>query len=743
MSAHTAKRLFPAWTLALDAADAASLAAGELANPQRLLGPHNVVLDGRAGVVVRAFHADAIAASLVLEPSDVVPMQPAGTRGLFACFLPEAPMPLRYRLRFHFPDGEIWDREDPYRFPCSVGELDLHLFGEGTHRRLWEVLGAHPRRIDGVEGVAFAVWAPEARRVSVVGDFCRWDGGAFPMRCAGNSGVFELFVPGLRPGALYKYEIKTRSGAIRIKTDPFAFSMERPPANASRVAESLYAWGDKDWMEARRDRDPLREPLAISEVHLGSFARVPEEGDRPLSYREIAPRLVEYLKRFRFTHLELLPISEYPFDGSWGYQVSGYYAPTARYGEPDDFRYLVDLCHRSGIGVILDWVPAHFPRDDFALRRFDGSALYEHEDSRLGEHPDWGTLIFNYSRHEVRNFLIANALFWLKEYHIDGLRVDAVASMLYRDYSREEGQWIPNELGGPENFEAVDFLRELNETIRIEEPGCIVSAEESTAWPGVSRPVDEGGLGFTFKWNMGWMHDTLQYLAREPVHRRFHHDELTFAALYEQSERFIMPLSHDEVVHGKGSLLEKMPGDPWQKFANLRLLFTYQYTRPGKKLLFMGAELAPHGEWDPYHSLEWHLAKDPYRVGLARLLEVLGWLYLEHPCLWRSDPEPQGFAWIDCSDRDQCVVSYRRRHGEDELVVVLNATPVPRVDYRIGAPHPGLWVEKLSTDARGFGGSDFETLASVVAEPISCHGHPQSILLRLPPLSCLVLAPAR
>ncbi len=416
--------------------------------------------------MVRAFHADAIAASLVLAESDVVPMQPAGTRGLFACFLPEAPMPLRYRLRFHFPDGNIWDREDPYRFPCSIGELDLHLFGEGTHRRLWEVLGAHPRRIDGIEGVAFAVWAPAAQRVSVVGDFCQWDGSAFPMRCTGDSGVFELFVPELQPGALYKYEIKTSNGAIRLKTDPFAFSMERPPANASRVAESLYAWGDKDWMEARRDRDPLREPMAICEVHLGSFARVPEEGHRPLSYREIAPRLVEYLKRFRFTHLELLPITEYPFDGSWGYQVSGYYAPTARYGEPDDFRYLVDLCHQNGIGVILDWVPAHFPRDDFALRRFDGSALYEHEDSRLGEHPDWGTLIFNYSRHEVRNFLIANALFWLREYHIDGLRVDAVASMLYRDYSREEGEWIPNYLGGPENFEAVDFLRALNETIR-------------------------------------------------------------------------------------------------------------------------------------------------------------------------------------------------------------------------------------------------------------------------------------
>jgi 1,4-alpha-glucan branching enzyme len=743
MREREVEQLFPAWTVAVEASDAARLAAGELAHPQHVLGPHAVRVDGRAGIVVRAFKADAIAVSLVLEGDDVVPMQPARLRGLFACFLPEAALPLRYRLRFHFADGNTWEREDPYRFPCSLGELDLHLFGEGTHRRLWEVLGAHPRRIDGIRGVAFAVWAPEAQRVSVVGDFCRWDGGAFPMRCTGNSGVFELFVPDLEPGALYKYEIRTRNGAIRLKTDPFAFAMEMPPASASRVFESFYSWNDKDWMEARRGRDPLREPMAICEVHLGSFARVPEEGDRPLGYREIAPRLVGYLKRFRFTHVELLPICEHPFDGSWGYQVSGYYAPTARYGEPDDLRYLVDLCHQNGIGVFLDWVPAHFPRDDFALRRFDGSALYEHEDSRLGEHPDWGTLIFNYSRHEVRNFLIANALFWLREYHIDGLRVDAVASMLYRDYSREHGQWLPNHLGGPENFEAVDFLRTLNETIRAEEPGCVCAAEESTAWPGVSRPVSEGGLGFTFKWNMGWMHDTLEYLSKDPVHRRFHHDEFTFAAIYEHTEHFIMPLSHDEVVHGKRSLLEKMPGDLWQKFANLRLLFAYQYTRPGKKLLFMGSELAPHGEWDYRHSLDWHLAEDPWRIGLARLLEVLGWLYQEHACLWRSDPDPGAFAWIDCSDRDQSVFSYWRRYGDDELLVVVNATPVPRVGYRIGAPHAGRWVETLSTDAREFGGSGFETLASLIADPIPCHGYPHSLCLRIPPLACLVITPAR
>jgi len=734
---------FPARALNIEAADVARLGSGSLSHPQRVLGPHRVDIDGFTGVIVRVFHPDAIAVSLMLTDFDMIPMQPAGLRGLFACFLPEASLPLRYRLRFHFPDGNSWEREDPYRFPSTLGALDLHLLGEGSHRRLWEVFGAHLRRVDGVEGVAFAVWAPEAQRVSVVGDFCHWNGGVFPMRSTGDSGVFELFVPGIEAGTLYKYEIKTRAGELRLKTDPFAFAMEAPPACASRVTDSLYSWADKDWMEARRDRDPLREPIAICEVHLGSFARIPEQGYRSLSYREIAPRLVEYLQRYRFTHLELLPITEYPFDDSWGYQVSGYFAPTSRYGDPDDFRFLVDLCHQNGIGVLLDWVPAHFPRDDFALRRFDGSAVYEHEDSRLGEHPDWGTLIFNYSRHEVRNFLIASALFWLREYHIDGLRVDAVASMLYRDYSREEGEWIPNQFGGRENFEAVDFLRELNETIRVEEPGCIIAAEESTAWPGVSQPVSSGGLGFTLKWNMGWMHDTLQYLSRDPAHRRFHHDEFTFAAIYEHSENFIMPLSHDEVVHGKGSLLEKMPGDLWQKFANLRLLLAYQYTRPGKKLLFMGTELAPYREWDHKSSLDWHLAEDPPRVGLARLLEVLGWLYREHPCLWCSDQDPEGFAWIDCADRDQSVVCYRRRHGGDEFVVVVNSTPVPRVDYRIGAPQPGLWTEILSTDAHEFWGSGFETRATLVAEPIPCHGFPQSLCLRLPPLSCLILAPGR
>jgi 1,4-alpha-glucan branching enzyme len=668
-------------------------------------------------------------------------MEPIGEGGLFAVFLEGRSLPLRYRLGFEFPSGARWEREDPYRFLPTLGDLDLHLFNEGTHGRLWEVLGAHPKRLDGVEGTAFAVWAPNARRVSVVGDFSNWDGRLFPMRALGSSGVFELFVPGVGPGALYKYEIKTREGALRIKTDPFASSMERPPGTASRVFRSSYPWQDDAWMDSRRRRDHPREPMAIYEVHLGSWARVPEEGDRPLTYREIAPRLAAHAARFGFTHVELLPVMEHPFDGSWGYQVSGYYAPTARYGTPDDFRFFVDTCHRAGIGVILDWVPAHFPKDDFALRRFDGTALYEHEDPRRGEHPDWGTLVFNYGRREVRNFLVANALYWLEEFHVDGLRVDAVASMLYLDYSRGEGQWLPNPYGGRENLEAIGFLQELNEKIAQRCPGCFTVAEESTAWPGVTRPVREGGLGFTFKWNMGWMHDTLRYFQRDPVHRKWHQQDLTFPMLYEYTERFLMPLSHDEVVHGKRSLLEKVPGDPWQKFANLRLLLAYQYTRPGKKLLFMGTELAPHREWDHRTSLDWHLAEDPARRGLARFLEELGRLYRSSGCFFRRDHEPEGFSWISCDDRDHSVLAYARWDGEDHRVVVLNFTPVPREEYRIGVPRPGRYVECFNSDGTAYGGSGFPTEREVGTETVPWHGQGQSVRLRLPPLAAIVLAP--
>ncbi len=719
-------------------ADRTRLLGGEHSGPHAILGLHPVTVDGTRGAVLRALHPDAVAAQCILPDGTVHDLGGAG--GLFEGFLPQVELPCDYRLRFHFADGTVWERRDPYRFPPTLGDLDLHLLGEGNHRELWKHFGAHVRRIDGIDGVAFAVWAPNARRVSVIGDFCGWDGRLLPMRQLGASGVFELFVPDLGAGALYKYEILTQEGMLRTKTDPLAMSMEVPPGTASRVvAASDYAWSDRDWMAARRGRDLRREPMLVYEVHLGSWVRVPEEGDRWLTYRELAVKLIPHVVGLGFTHVELMPVMEHPFDGSWGYQVSGYYAPTARYGTPDDFRHFVDACHRAGIGVILDWVPAHFPKDDFALRRFDGTALYEHADPRRGEHPDWGTLIFNYGRNEVRNFLVANGLYWLEEFHVDGLRVDAVASMLYLDYSRQSGEWIPNRFGGRENLEAINFLTALNGLIEQEHPGCFTVAEESTAWPGVTRPVPEGGLGFTFKWNMGWMHDTLRYFARDPAHRRYHQDDLTFAMLYEYSERFVMPLSHDEVVHGKGSLLAKMAGDRWQKFANLRLLLAYQYTRPGKVLLFMGTEIAPDREWTHEESLDWHLADDPARVGLRRLFEELGRLYRRSSCLWRGDPDPQGFRWIDCSDCESSVLSYLRGAADDYLVVVLNLTPVPRENYRIGVPEAGELFLWLSTDEQRFGGSGVSALRRAASEPVPYHGLAQSVCLTLPPLAALVL----
>lgn len=727
--------------LAIDPGERESFLAGSHSQPHRILGAHSATVEGKSGALLRAYHPEADRVECVLEDGREIELEEMDGTGIFADFVPGVELPLRYRLRFHFPGGGTWEREDPYRFLPTVGEMDLHLFNEGTHRSLWKVLGAHPRQVDGVDGVSFAVWAPNARRVSVVGDFCHWDGRIFPMRSLGASGIYELFIPGVAAGALYKYEMKTREGNIRLKTDPFAFEMEVPPGTASRVVESSYRWSDHEWMTSRRQREPGREPISVYEVHASSWARVPEEGNRPLTYRELAPRLVEHVKRLGFTHIELLPISEHPFSGSWGYQVSGYYAPTSRHGNPDDFRHFVDYCHQNGIGVILDWVPAHFPKDDFALRRFDGTALYEHEDPRLGEHPDWGTLIFNYGRAEVRNFLIANALYWLNEFHIDGLRVDAVASMLYLDYSRQAGQWMPNVYGGRENLEAVEFLKQTNQIVHEEYPGCMTIAEESTAWPGVTRPVSEGGLGFNFKWNMGWMHDTLKYFEKEPVHRRWHQDTLTFAMIYEYSERFMMPLSHDEVVHGKGSVLNKMPGDVWQKFANLRVLLTYQYTRPGKMLLFMGTELAPWDEWSHDHSLPWHLSDDPMRAAFDRFLAELGRLYRELPPLWQRDHEPEGFAWIDCSDRDNCVISYQRRSDDGHAVVILNLTPVPRDDYRVGVPEAGSYEVRFCSDAREYGGSEYDTVGAVETQAVPYHGHEQSVSLPLPPLCATVLAP--
>jgi 1,4-alpha-glucan branching enzyme len=719
-----------------DPTELAQLTAGTHPDPHHLLGAHPT--DG--GVVIRALHPDAVAAECLLEDGRAVTMTPVGKSGVFAAVLEGRTLPLRYRFRFQFAGGGAWEQDDPYRFLPSVGDVDIYLVSEGTHRALWRVLGAHPCQLDGVDGISFAVWAPNARGVSVVGDFCRWDERRLPMRRLGTSGVFELFVPGVAPGALYKYHILGPNRELRLKADPFALAAELPPGTASRVTASSYQWGDAEWLARRADRDPGRVPMAIYEVHLGSWARILEEGHRSLTYREIAPRLIEHVRRLGFTHVEFLPLAEHPFTGSWGYQVSAYFAPTARYGTPDDLRFLIDALHTAGIGVILDWVPAHFPKDDFALRLFDGTALYEHEDPRRGEHPEWGTLIFNYGRREVRNFLVANALYWLEEFHVDGLRVDAVASMLYLDYSRKEGQWVPNRLGGREDLDAVEFLRELNTVIAQEHRGCFTVAEESTSWPGVSAPVAQGGLGFTYKWNMGWMHDTLNYFALDPVHRRFHHEWLTFAMMYEYSERFITPLSHDEVVHGKGTLLAKMPGDLWQRFANLRALLAYQYTRPGKPLLFMGAELGSLREWNHDSSLDWHLANEPLNAGLVRFLADLGRLYRERPEFWREDPDFSGFQWLDADDRAHSVYAYLRRDGGRSVVVLLNLTPVPRPGYQAGAPAEGRWSLLLSSDAPQYGGSGYGLVEDVRTELTPWQHQPASFRIDLPPLGAVVLA---
>ncbi|MHB1222974.1 MAG: 1,4-alpha-glucan branching protein GlgB, partial [Gemmatimonadaceae bacterium] len=739
--------------VALREVDVRRLLAGDHNDPHSMLGAQPVPAGSAGGpadgLVVRAYHPDAVAMECLPQNGTAAALEPRGMEpladGLFGVVVPGARFPFRYRLRTRFANGDVWEHDDPYRFPPTIGDVDLHLFNEGTHRRLWEMLGARPMTVDGVAGTRFSVWAPNARRASVVGHFCRWDGRVLPMRSLGASGVWELFVPGVGAGELYKFELRTSDGQPRLKSDPYARMMEQSPGTASIVvSDAGHDWRDGSWMAAREARDAValaHEPVAIYEVQLASWARVPEEGGRPLTYREIAPRLAAHVRRYGFTHVELLPVAEHPFAGSWGYQVTGYYAPTSRFGTPDDFRHFVDVLHQHGVGVIVDWVPAHFPKDDWALRRFDGTALYEHADPRLGEHPDWGTLIFNYGRNEVRNFLVANALYWLREFHIDGLRVDAVASMLYLDYSRKAGQWMRNRHGGRENLEAMDFLREMNAVVRAEAPGCLTAAEESTAWPGVTAPASEGGLGFTFKWNMGWMHDTLQYFQTDPLYRSHHQGQLTFTMIYEYSERFIMPLSHDEVVHLKKSLLEKMPGDDWQKFANLRALVTYQYTRPGKKLLFMGTELAPREEWNHDRSLDWHLAGQPPHREFGVFLEALGRLYHEIPALWRHDHDPSGFSWLDAADERNSVLSYVRHDGDDHAVVILNLTPVPHDDYRVGMPTAGTYVERFSSDEARFGGSAVETIASVRTEPSPFHGFPQSVRLRLPPLGVLVLTP--
>jgi 1,4-alpha-glucan branching enzyme len=706
------------------------------ADPHSILGAHEA--DG--GVVVRAYRPEAKAVRVQPQGVEATLKDPSG---LWEALLPKAKLPLSYELEVKYADGNTYTVRDPYAFLPTLGELDIHLVMEGRHEDLYTRLGAHVREIDGVTGTSFAVWAPNARSVAVVGDFNSWDGRLHPMRSLGPSGIWELFIPDIGDDTKYKFEIRTKDNRLRIKADPVAFYAEVPPGNASVVHRPRHEWGDAEWLERRAQGDALREPMSIYEVHLGSWRRNTLEGNRSLNYLELADELSEYVADLGFTHIELMPVMEHPFSGSWGYQVTGYYAPTSRFGNPDDFRTFVDRMHQNGVGVLLDWVPAHFPRDDWALALFDGTHLYEHADPRRGTHPDWGTLIFNLSRTEVKNFLFSNALYWLKEHHADGLRVDAVASMLYLDYSRKEGEWLPNEFGGRENLESVEFLKEVNVTAYGREPGITTAAEESTAWPGVSRPVYLGGLGFGFKWNMGWMHDTLTYFQKDPVYRRFHHHTLTFSLMYAFSENFILPLSHDEVVHGKKSLLGKMPGDRWQKFANLRSLYTYMWAHPGKKLLFMGGELAEWDEWNHDGSLHWNLLELAEHQGVQSLVRDLNRVYRSEPALYEVDFDPSGFRWLEANDAANNVLAFARLDtvGERPVVCVMNMSPVPRYEYRVGMPMCCRWKELLNSDSTYYGGSGVGNLGGVDAEPIPWHDQPFSGLLTLPPLGAVWLVP--
>jgi 1,4-alpha-glucan branching enzyme len=713
-----------------------ALAEARTHDPFSLLGWH--ALGGGWRLRVLAPHAERVWAAL---PGGWREMARAGALPVFELASPEAPPP-HTRLRIA-ESGAIRETVDPYSFAPSLAPDALWLFNGGAARQAYRMLGAHPMTIDGVAGTRFAVWAPNAGRASVVGDFNRWDGRSHMMRSRGSSGVWELFVPGVGPGALYKFELRNRaSGAVLVKADPYAREFELRPATAARVAAaSAYRWRDGAWLERRARWDWLHAPVSIYEVHAGSWMRHPD--GRFYSYEELAERLIPYVVGLGYTHVELLPLAEHPLDESWGYQGTGYFAPTRRHGSADGLRGFVDACHGAGLGVILDWVPGHFPRDDWALARFDGTALYEHEDERLGVHPEWGTHTFNFGRNEVKSFLLSSAHYWLAEFHCDALRVDAVASMLYLDYARGPGEWLPNRHGGRENLEAIDFLRALNEMLHAEFPGALSIAEESTAWPMVSRPTWLGGLGFSMKWNMGWMHDTLAYLRRDPVHRRFHHHELTFGQLYAYTENFVLPLSHDEVVHGKGSLLGKMPGDAWQALANRRLLAVYQMTAPGKKLIFMGGEFGQAREWDAARELDWGLAERPEHRGLRLLARDLNFAYRDLPALHDLDFAQEGFAWIDCHDAENSVLGYRRMARDGSFVVVaLNFTPVPRHGYRIGVPQGGAYRELLNSDSRHYGGSDMGNAGAVHAEPIPWMGLPHSLGLTLPPLAGIVLAPA-
>ncbi len=717
-------------TTTLDQSQIDALVAGEHHDPHQVLGAH----EDAKGAVVRAWRPDADRITVVHGDTEISATR-AHPAGLFEARLPEVPDPGSYRLAVTYGE-DTFHLYDPYAFWPSLGEVDLHLLGEGRHEEIWERMGAHVRTRHGVRGTTFAVWAPNARGVRVVGDFNSWDGRLHPMRVLAESGVWELFVPEVTSGSYYKYELITADGNLVTRADPFAQWAELPPGNASRVFESTFTWTDQDWYAERARRDPVTDYVSVYEVHLGSWRRPYGE---TLDYRTLAHELADHVEGLGFTHVELLPMAEHPFTGSWGYQVSGYYAPTSRHGDPDGFRYLVNHLHERGIGVLVDWVPAHFPKDEWALARFDGTALFEHADPRQGEHPDWGTLVFNYGRNEVRNFLIANALYWLEELHVDGLRADAVASLLYLDYSREGEDWVPNIYGGRENLDAIEFLKELNTVVHRRNPHVLMVAEESTAWPGVTRPVHLGGLGFRMKWNMGWMNDTLSYFSRDPVHRLHHHNELTFGFMYAWSENYVLPLSHDEVVHGKGSLLSKMPGDDWQRRANLRALYGWMFSHPGKQLMFMGCEIGPWEEWSEERELDWWLLAYPEHDGFARLLRDLNGVSREHPALWRADADPEGFAWIDAHDAHSNVLTFLRygEAGDAPVAVAANLSPVPHERYHVGLPATGRWREILNTDAEYYGGSGWGNFGTVIADGQPWHGQATSAEIVLPPLSVI------
>ena len=713
-----------------------AISRGSYAFPHQVLGIHPLV----EGFVIRALRPLATAVTAELEDGSELSLEHLYS-GVWQAMVKAKTAP-DYRIRTEYEkDSTPWISDDPYRHLPTVGELDLHLISEGRHERLWEVLGSRVLSTQGnlgeSKGTAFALWAPNAQAVRVIGDFNHWSGEAHAMRNMGSSGVWELFIPGVETGTKYKYEILTKSGQWVSKIDPLAKYFEHPPLTASIVHESAHNWNDSSWLATRAGRDALKSPMSIYEMHIGSW--------KPgLTYRELADSLIEYLTELSFTHVEFMPIAEHPFGGSWGYQVTGYYAPTSRFGDPDDFRYLVDRLHQAGIGVIVDWVPAHFPKDDWALAKFDGEPLYEHSDPRRGEHPDWGTLIFDFGRNEVRNFLVANALYWFDQFHIDGLRVDAVASMLYLDYSREGGEWLPNEFGGRENLEAIKFLQEVNATAYREHPGVMMIAEESTSWGGVSSPTDGGGLGFGFKWNMGWMHDSLQYISKDPMYRKYHHGELTFSMLYAYDEKFVLPISHDEVVHGKGSMLSKMPGDHWQKFANLRAYLCYMWAHPGKQLLFMGQEFAQSSEWSESRGLDWWVLEQPAHQGIQKLVSDLNRLYGELPPLWELDHDREGFTWIDGGNADANLVSFVRRDSSGSpLVAVVNFSGAPLHDFVLGLPVSGAWEEVLNTDADSYGGSGVGNLGMVLADGPAVHSQPHSASITVPPLGGIWLKPKK